>query len=407
MVAAVAVVAMAAVAAAVVAMAAVVVVVVATAVAVAVAATVAAATTTDRCADETEKPRRLAGFFYACAVQLPCSPRKFRRHSSAKSIFSVSAGLEFNRLTGDPTMKAPVRRLLTSTLLIALAACTHAPTPTSAPKPAALAVAPAAKKTDAPPVSDAATLAALDQALLSSTRSEANRARDAARHPRETLAFFGLRSDMTVMEVWPGGNGWYAEILAPVLQAHGRYIAAEHDPKSSAYAQETVRALKAKLDAAPELYGQVQLVSLQAPDALSAVAPGSVDLVLTFRNLHNWLWKTDAAPAMLKAMLAALKPGGILGIVDHRADPMAPLDPNAKLGYVNEHFAIQLAEQAGFEFLGASEINANPRDTRDYEQGVWTLPPTYRLGDKDRERYTAIGESDRFTLRFRKPLAAR
>ena len=110
---------------------------------------------------------------------------------------------------------------------------------------------------------------------------------------------------------------------------------------------------------------------------------------------------------MLKAMLTALKPGGILGIVDHRADPMAPLDPNAKLGYVNEHFAIQLAEQAGFEFLGASEINANPRDTRDYEQGVWTLPPTYRLGDKDRERYTAIGESDRFTLRFRKPLAAR
>jgi len=303
-------------------------------------------------------------------------------------------------------MTTPVSRWIALMLLATLGACTHAPAPTGVAKPTAQAVAPSPRKAEAPPESDAVTLAALDSALSSPARSQASRARDTARHPRETLTFFGLRSDMTVMEVWPGGNGWYAEILAPLLQAHGRYIAAEHDPQSSAYAQETVRALQSKFDAAPDLYGKVQLVALQAPAMLAPVPPNSVDLVLTFRNLHNWLWKPDAAPAMLKAMFTALKPGGVLGIVDHRADPMAPLDPSAKLGYVNEHFAIQLAEQAGFEFLGASEINANPRDTRDYEQGVWTLPPTYRLGDKDRDRYTAIGESDRFTLRFRKPLSA-
>jgi predicted methyltransferase len=212
---------------------------------------------------------------------------------------------------------------------------------------------------------------------------------------------------MTVMEVWPGGNGWYAEILAPLLRDHGRYIAAEHDPLASPYAQENVRALKAKFDANPDAYRRAEITAMQAPSALAPVAPNTVDLVVTFRNLHNWLAKPDAASAMLRAIYAALKPGGTLGIVDHRADPNAAVDPQAKLGYVNERFAIELIQQAGFEFVGASEINANPRDTRDYEQGVWVLPPTYRLGDKDRERYSAIGESDRFTLRFRKPLNAR
>ena len=138
---------------------------------------------------------------------------------------------------------------------------------------------------------------------------------------------------------------------------------------------------------------------------MTPVAPNSVDLVVTFRNLHNWLAQDDAAPAMLKAMYAALKPGGVLGIVDHRADSNAPVDLRAKLGYVNEAYAVQLVKDAGFEFEGSSEINANPNDTRDYEQGVWTLPPTLRLGDKDREKYATIGESDRFTLKFRKPLA--
>ena len=198
-----------------------------------------------------------------------------------------------------------------------------------------------------------------------------------------------------------------SEILAPLLRDHGRYIAAEHDPLASAYAQDNVRALKAKFEANPEVYQRAEITAIQFPSALAPVGPNSVDMVVTFRNLHNWVAKPDAAPAMLKAIYAALKPGGTLGIVDHRADPNAPVDPAAKLGYVNERFAIELIQQAGFEYVGSSEINANPRDTRDYEQGVWTLPPTYRLGDKDRDRYTAIGESDRFTLRFRKPINAR
>jgi predicted methyltransferase len=212
---------------------------------------------------------------------------------------------------------------------------------------------------------------------------------------------------MTVMEVWPGGNGWYAEILAPLLRDHGHYIAAEHDPLTSSYARDNVAALKAKFEATPVVYSQAAISTLQSPSAMSPAAPGSVDMVLTFRNLHNWLPHPGMAASMLQAMYNALKPGGILGIVDHRADPSLPADPFAKLGYVSTQTAIDLAEQAGFEFLGASEINANPRDTRDYDQGVWTLPPTFRLGEKDRERYLAIGESDRFTLRFRKPLTAR
>jgi predicted methyltransferase len=296
-------------------------------------------------------------------------------------------------------------RIGATVILAALSACTHSPAPSTPVKSAEVHATVVRKPSTKPPVSDAATLMALDAMLANPSRTEANRARDVARHPRETLEFFGLRQEMTVMEIWPGGGGWYAEVLAPLLREHGRYIAAEHDPLSSSYAQENVRALKAKFAATPAIYNRAEIVALQAPNALTPVPSGTVDMAVTFRNLHNWLAKPEATPAMLKAIYAALKPGGILGIVDHRADPMAPVDTSAKLGYVNEHYAIQLAEQAGFEFLGSSDVNANPRDTRDYEQGVWTLPPTYRLGDKDRDRYAAIGESDRFTLRFRKPLS--
>ncbi|MBS0395672.1 MAG: class I SAM-dependent methyltransferase, partial [Proteobacteria bacterium] len=285
----------------------------------------------------------------------------------------------------------------------ALAGCSSTP-----PKPAAAtagAAPPAATKpAPAPPGSDAATLAALDRVLAGAHRSDANRSRDIYRHPHETLAFFGVREDMTVMEIWPGAGGWYTEVLAPLLRDHGRYIAAGWDPASdSKFVQDGIRAFRAKLEDNPALYGKVEVTALQYPNALAPVPPGSVDLVVTFRNLHNWLARDEAATAVLKAIYAALKPGGILGVVDHRADPAAPVDPRARLGYVNEAYAIDLIKAAGFEFLGASEVNANPKDTRDYEQGVWTLPPTWRLGDKDRERYAAIGESDRFTLRFRKP----
>ena len=251
-------------------------------------------------------------------------------------------------------------------------------------------------------------LAAADEGLQGwidgPQRSEKNRLRDGARKPAETLAFFGLRPAQTVVEIWPSVGTWWLEILAPYLRERGHYIAAGYDPAAdSPYTQDSIRAFRAKLDSLPAAYDAVEVVALQYPGALAPVKPDSVDLIVTFRNLHNWLARDGAAPAMLAAMYAALKPGGVLGVVDHRADPAVAADPRARLGYVNEQFAIELIEKAGFEFIGSSEINANAKDTRDYDQGVWTLPPTWRLGDKDRDRYAAIGESDRFTLRFRKP----
>jgi predicted methyltransferase len=263
---------------------------------------------------------------------------------------------------------------------------------------------PVAPSAAAAPATDAATLAAIDRALAGDHRADANRARDVWRHPKETLAFFGLRQDMTVMEVWPGGGGWYTEILAPVLREHGRYIAASWDPKSeSKYVQDNMKAFAAKLAARPEVYDRVTITALQDPNELRPVPPGTVDMVLTFRNLHNWMSR-EAADRMLSAMHAALKPGGILGMVEHRGARGQPQDPLAKSGYVRTDYAIALARKAGFELIGESEINANPKDTRDHPNGVWSLPPTFRGGDVDRAKFAAIGESDRFTLRFRKPL---
>ena len=299
--------------------------------------------------------------------------------------------------------KFPARaRAWCAPLVLAALAAGCAAGPPAAPRaPAPAAARPVDKSL---PKSDAATLAALDRLLAGPHRSDANRARDVYRHPRETLEFFGLRADMTVMEIWPGPAGWYTELLAPLLEDHGRYIAAGWDPKSdNKFVQDGIRSFQAKLDGDPGLYGKVEVVALQYPGALAPVPPNSVDMIVTFRNLHNWLARGEAAPSMLKAMYAALKPGGVLGLVDHRADPDAPVDHEAKTGYVNQQYAIDVVRSVGFELVATSEINANPRDTRDYEQGVWTLPPTWRLGDRDRERYAAIGESDRFTLKFRKP----
>lgn len=269
----------------------------------------------------------------------------------------------------------------------------------TAPEPAAPAP---------PAATEAETAALVAAAIAGDHRSAANRARDAWRHPQETLAFFGLRADMTVMEIWPGAGGWYTEILAPVLRERGRYLAAQWDPASdSEFVQNALAAYRDKLAARPDLYGKVEVVALQHPGAMTPVPPGTVDMVLTFRNIHNWMPR-DAARPMFEAMYAALKPGGILGVVEHRAaDDGTPQDPRARSGYVREDYAIELITGVGFEFTGSSEVNANPADTKDYEQGVWTLPPTLRLGEQDRERYLAIGESDRFTLRFRKPSGAR
>lgn len=256
-----------------------------------------------------------------------------------------------------------------------------------------------------PPVTDAATLATLDRVLAGDHRSEQNRARDAWRHPKETLAFFGLKQDMKVMEVWPGGGGWYTEVLAPTLRERGQFIAASWDPKSeSKYVQENSKKFAAKLAERPKLYDRAKVVALQVPNELKPVPDGSVDMVLTFRNVHSWMGN-DSVEAMFKAMFAALKPGGILGVVGHRGKDGEPQDPKAKSGYVQTDYAIALAEKAGFELIGRSEINANPKDTTDHPNDVWSLPPSLRGGDTDREKFAAIGESDRFTLRFRKPPA--
>ena len=292
---------------------------------------------------------------------------------------------------------AVTRRLLAGTLCCGLGLLLAAPV-----------LAAAKDSRSSPAITDTATEAALDRVLASEQRSAASRERDAYRHPKATLSFFGIRRDMTVLEVWPGRGGWWTEILAPLLKERGHYVAAQWDPKAEQpYIQDGLKAYQAKLAADPAAYDKVSVVALQYPNALSPVPPNSVDLALTFRNLHNWLGTPDAAKAMLTAIYKSLKPGGILGVEDHRASTSRPADMQLKLGYVDEQAAIELVKSVGFEYLGASEINANAKDTKDYEQGVWTLPPTYRLGDKDRERYKAIGESDRFTLKFRKPADAR
>jgi predicted methyltransferase len=252
---------------------------------------------------------------------------------------------------------------------------------------------------------DTATYDSLMHLAASPHRTPMQRARDHDRHPIETLTFFGIKKNMAVLDVSPDSNGWYTELLAPLLRDQGQYVAALWDAKSdSPYERAALQAFKAKLAARPDLYSKVSVVALQPPHALHPVKPQTIDLVVSIQALHLWLLQ-DTAPAMLGALFTALKPGGLLGIVDNRADPLSPTDTHAKLGYVNEAYAIDLIKSVGFEFLEASDVNSNPKDARDYDQGVWALPPTYRMGDKDRSKYTEIGESDRFTLKFRKPSA--
>jgi predicted methyltransferase len=246
------------------------------------------------------------------------------------------------------------------------------------------------------------TAAALTAILAADYRPEENRARDRYRHPKETLLFFGLRPEMSVLEVWPE-PGWYTEVIAPLVRDKGKYYAAviAADPDSK-YLTRRLEHYRQKLAERPDLYDRVAVVSFPA-DGGDAVPPASVDMVVTFRNIHNWMGRDTAAQAFA-TMYRALKPGGVLGVVEHRGNPAVAQDPKAKSGYVNEDYAIRLIEAQGFRLVAKSQVNANPKDTKDYEQGVWTLPPTYRLGDKDRDKYAAIGESDRFTLRFVKPL---
>jgi predicted methyltransferase len=247
------------------------------------------------------------------------------------------------------------------------------------------------------------TSSALDGVLADSWRSQHNRARDVYRHPKETLQFFGIRPDQSVVEITPGG-GWYSEILAPLLHDNGRYVAAVQQPEGDeGEAARDDDALHRKFAADTAHYGNAQFVQFD-PRAPVFGAPASVDLVLTFRNVHNWVM-AQTAPVMFKAFFAVLKPGGVLGVVDHRADDSASLETVKSSGYLPTRFVVKLATDAGFVLDQDSEINANPKDTKDYPKGVWTLPPTLTLGEQDRAKYLAIGESDRMTLRFIKPSA--
>jgi predicted methyltransferase len=273
--------------------------------------------------------------------------------------------------------------LLSATLLAAtiviLAACASAPSAPSAP---------------------AHVDPALAAAVASPERPAAAVARDPARHPVEELTFFGLAQSQTVVELWPGG-GYWTDILGPYLAPHGHYYVALSKAGVDADEDAGVARWRKRFISQPVRYGTITQTTL-GPGEFDIAPPGSADLVLTFRNLHNWM-DAGYAPEALAACFRALKPGGIFGIEEHRGRNDRPQDPKAEDGYVRQDYTITLAQQAGFVLIGSSEMLANPRDTKDWVDGVWTLPPTLSQKDKDRERYIAVGEADNFVLKFRKP----
>jgi predicted methyltransferase len=249
--------------------------------------------------------------------------------------------------------------------------------------------------------SGAGTAMSLDTILAGDWRSDKNKARDQYRHPKQTLEFFGVTPTQTLIEIYPGG-GWYAEILAPLLKDKGHYVAAIIKPdKPAGEAADDKKGLRGKFNADPAHFGAAKIVEF-VPKMATLGAPGSADIVLTFRNVHNMTDEGSEVP-MFKAFFDVLKPGGTLGVVDHRAKPGTTLAANKETGYLPEDVVIKLATDAGFKLVAKSEINANPKDTKDYPKGVWTLPPTLTLKDQDRAKYLAIGESDRMTLKFVKP----
>jgi predicted methyltransferase len=268
----------------------------------------------------------------------------------------------------------------------------------------AFALALAATSLIATAASAQAPSAALKEAVSGPHRTDANRARDQYRHPAETLAFFGVKPTDTVVELWPGG-GWYTEILAAYLGKGGGTLIA------AAPGQRGMEGLTKRLEGNPTLYGKVQKANFPTVLGGTGVAPGTADVVLTFRNVHNWKMgsmhpdKADYSADAFREIFAMLKPGGTLGIVDHRLPENAGAEREKSSGYIKTSTIRQMAEAAGFRFVASSEINANKKDKADYPKGVWTLPPNYAEGETDRAKYQAIGESDRMTLKFVKPAA--
>ena len=232
---------------------------------------------------------------------------------------------------------------------------------------------------------------ALAKAVQAEHRSDNFVARDKYRHPQEVLEFIGVKPNQTVVEIYPGG-GYWTEILAPYLHDKGTYYTAVSPSGAAKW--------KEKLATNPQLYGKVQVTELSSTGEMAPA--GTADVILTARNVHNWM-RQGAAEQVFANMYKALKPGGVLGVEEHRGPNDKPQDPKAENGYVREDYTIQLAEKAGFKLAARSELLANPKDTKDYPKGVWTLPPTYSLGDQDRAKYEAIGEADNFLLKFVKP----
>jgi predicted methyltransferase len=270
---------------------------------------------------------------------------------------------------------------LISILFVSLAGCSSAP------------------KTETAPIFTAPTT--VEEAVSADYRSPEMRQRDSYRHPVETLKFFEIEPQMTVIEISPA-KGWYTQILAPYLNANGQYVAAEAPSESNEHIKEMNDARAAWLSAHQSLVTKAQVVTFD-PSAGSLGTDDTADVVLTFRNVHNWISSKEETAAF-KSFFKVLKPGGTLGVVEHRANPKSKMDSKAKSGYVREKDVIAMAKKAGFKLVEKSEINANTKDTKNYAEGVWTLPPVLKLKEKDQEKYMAIGESDRMTLKFVKPV---
>jgi predicted methyltransferase len=310
-----------------------------------------------------------------------------------------------------------MKRLLVTTSLLCAFGC--------GPKEGEATASPAdGAGATATPAADQGTAAAevdvtarVEEILAGTHRSEDNRARDGARHPAETLAFFGVQPTDTVVELWPGG-GWYTEILAPLVKDAGTLRVTIYDPAGpeAYYGTGQAKKMLERFAAEADIFGGTEHVIVPQDVAFddkgkvsditvkpfSLGAPGSADVVLTFRNSHGW-YNRGAQEMVYAAVFEVLRPGGVFGVVQHRAAEGADPAETGKLGYLPEATVIEAAQAAGFELAERSEINANPKDTRDYADGVWTLPPSLTRGDADRDKYLAIGESDRMTLKFVKP----